>query len=147
MARLYEDLTVGDQFQFHEYVVTAEEIREFAEQFDPQPFHLDVEAAADSIFDEIVASGWHTASLSIRMLVDSVFSDVAIMGGRGVNELRWHVPVYPGDILSGYTEIIEKSVIDPDSSRGNVNFAVTVTNQDNEMVLSYMTLSMVRRAD
>ena len=143
----YEDLSPGDRFEFSSYTVSRAEIVEFAEQYDPQPFHLDDEAAADSIFGELIASGWHTASISMRLLTDDVFVDIANLGGRGVDKLRWHRPVFPGDELSGYVEVTEKSPGEEGSGRGDVIMEVTLTNQDDERVLSYSPISIIRRRD
>lgn len=105
MAVHFEDLTVGDTEQFGEYTVTREEIIGFAEQFDPQPFHVDPEAAADSPFGGLVASGWHTACLTMRLVVEGYLLDAATHGALGVDELRWRAPVRPGDTLTAHTEI------------------------------------------
>lgn len=145
MTRFYEDLSVGETFSFPEYTITAEEMREFAQQFDPQPFHLDSESGSDSVFDDLVASGWHTASLSMRFLVETAFADIAILGGRGVDELRWYEPVYAGDTLTGETEITDLSR--DDRGRGHVDFTVEIRNQKGEIVMSYTTLGMVRCRD
>lgn len=147
MTKHYEDLAEGDEFSFHEYTVSESKIREFATAFDPQPFHLDREAATASVFDDLVASGWHTASISMRLLVDDVFSDVAIMGGRGVDNLRWYEPVYPDDTLTGGAKVVAKSPDKRDPNRGNVPFAVTIVNQQDNTVMTYTTMSMVRRCD
>jgi acyl dehydratase len=145
MTKYYEDLSVGDRFPFGEYDVTDEEIREFAGNYDPQPFHLDAEAAAESVFGELVASGWHTASISMRLLVDHAFDDIAIMGGRGVDDLRWHSPIYPGETLSGAAEVVAKPEDGLRDARGNVDFEITITKPDGSVAMSYVTLSMVRR--
>ena len=94
-----EDIEVGDTMEFGEYHVTKEEIIDFAERYDPQVFHTDEAAAKDSAFGELVASGWHTASMCMRMLVDGPLQERAGMGARGVDELRWKRPVRPGDTL------------------------------------------------
>ncbi|TKR26175.1 MaoC family dehydratase [Natronomonas salsuginis] len=145
MTKYYEDLSVGDRFRFGEYDVTDEEIRAFAGKYDPQPFHLDAEAAADSVFGELVASGWHTASISMRLLVDHAFDDIAIMGGRGIDDLRWHRPIYPGETLSGAAEVVAKPEDGLRDTRGNVDFEITITKPDGSVAMSYVTLSMVRR--
>ncbi|AQL44362.1 hypothetical protein BV210_17275 [Halorientalis sp. IM1011] len=142
MTRFYEDLELGETFPFPEYTVTAEEITAFAREFDPQPFHLDAESSADSVFDGLVASGWHTASLSMRFLVESAFADIAVLGGRGVDELRWYEPVYAGDRITGEAEITSLSRDDRD--RGHVDFTVDLRNQNGTTTMSYTTLSMVR---
>jgi acyl dehydratase len=145
MPRHFADLSEGDSFAFREYTITEEQIKKYAKQFDPQSFHLERGGANDSVFDDIVASGWHTASISMRLLVDSVFSNVAVMGGRGVNHLRWHKPVYAEDTLSGEAIVVAKSVDDQHPGRGEVRFDVEIKNQQGTTVMSYTSLTLVRR--
>lgn len=145
MPRYYEDLWVGETFPFREYTITAAEIREFAQQFDPQPFHLKTEPDGDSVFDEVVASGWHAASLSMRLLVDAAFTNIAVLGGRGVDELRWDEPVHAGDRLTGEASVTARSR--DERGRGHVDFSVEIRRQDGPTVLSYTTLTMVQCRD
>ena len=147
MALVYDDLSTGDKFHFSTYSVSKAEIREFAEQFDPQPFHLDEDAAQESIFGELVASGWHTGAISMRLIDDAVFSDMDNLAGRGISELTWHNPVYPDDVLSGYAEIVKMTPSDHDLSRGDVTWEITMTNQDEDVVMTYRTVSIVRRRE
>jgi len=130
----FDDLTIGDSDSFGEYEVTREEVTTFAEQYDPQPIHTDQEAAAASMFGELVASGWHTAAMSMRLLVDGRLADSRALGALGVDSLRWPEPVRPGDTLSVRTEIRDKEVFDDD--RGRVAVAVTTTSQRGDTVLS-----------
>lgn len=104
----FEDMEVGDVKEFGERTVTEEEIRSFAEEYDPQPFHVDKEAAANSQFGGLIASGWHTASVCMRLLVDNHLSESASAGARGVRELKWIRPVRPGDTITCRLEILEK---------------------------------------
>src|SRR5205085_8397110 len=102
-----EDLRVGDRFGSKALEVTEEMIVDFAQEFDPQPFHLDLDAGTRSVFRGLVASGWHTAAISMRLFVTG---DLQLAGGSiglGVDELQWPRPVRPGDILQLETEIIE----------------------------------------
>lgn len=108
MTRYYEDVEVGDVREYGRYDVTRGEILEFAEQYDPQPIHVDEEAARASMFGGLVASGWHTASMTMRMLVENVLTDAAVAGALGVDDLRWPNPVRPGDCLRGRTEVLDK---------------------------------------
>jgi acyl dehydratase len=139
----YEDLTVGDTTSFGTYEVTRDEIVTFAEQYDPQPFHTDADAAAASMFGGLVASGWHTAAMTMRLLVDNYLADSGAMGALGVDELRWPMPVEPGDELSVRTEILEKDVWDDD--RGRVASEITTTNDDGDVVLSMVAQVLWRR--
>jgi acyl dehydratase len=105
--RYFEDIEVGDVHEFGSYEVTKEELLEFAEQYDPQPFHVDEEQASESMFGGLIASGWHTASICMRLLVDHYLSESASAGARGVRELRWLAPVHPGDTISCRLEVLE----------------------------------------
>ncbi len=130
----YEDVTVGDTRSFGEYEVTREEILEFAGQYDPQSFHVDEDAAESSIFGGLVASGWHTAAMTMRMLVDGELNDSGAMGAVGVDELRWPNPVRPGDVLSLSTEVLEKEPFR--EGVGLVCSRTVTTNDDGETVMS-----------
>ncbi|SDD27584.1 MaoC family dehydratase [Natrinema hispanicum] len=143
--RYYEDIEIGDTEEFGEYHVTKDEILSFAEQYDPQPFHTDEAAAEDSAFGQLVASGWHTASICMRLLVDGPIQDRASMGARGVDELRWHQPVTPGDTLSIRTEVLEKRVSESDRTRGYVDTKLEGITQDGDVVISWIGLEMVAR--
>lgn len=123
--------------------MTREEIVSFARVYDPQPFHLDG-GDGDSVFDGLVASGWHTVALCTRMQVDDVFDDIATMGGRGVNDLRWPVPVRPGDTLSGTLTVADRRSTTHDD-RGDVHFRTETVNGDGDTVLSMYNLGIVRR--
>jgi len=140
----FEELAVGDGDSFGEYEVTREEVTEFAGQYDPQPIHTDPDAAATSMFGGLVASGWHTAAMTMGLLVDGRLADSRALGALGVDSLRWPEPVRPGDRLSVRTEIREKEPVDDD--RGRVAIAVTTTNQDDETVLSMVAQVLWERA-
>ncbi|WP_254547405.1 MaoC family dehydratase [Halomarina pelagica] len=143
----YEDIEVGDVTEHGSRTVTKAEIIEFATQYDPQSFHVDEEAAAESPYGGLIASGWHTASLCMRMLVDGVLGEQAGMGALGVDELRWYRPVRPGDTLSIETEVLEKRPSESDPSRGHVKSRVTGYNQDGEEVISWVGLGLVARRE
>ena len=143
----FEDVEVGETREFGEYHVTQEEVIEFAEQYDPQPFHTDPEAAKDSVFGELVASGWHTAAICMRMTVDGLVEDRAGMGARGVDELRWKQPVRPGDTLHLRTEVIDKRPSESHPDRGYVDTQMEGINQDGDVVISWIGLGMVKRRE
>ncbi|WP_435116884.1 MaoC family dehydratase [Halolamina sp. C58] len=143
MTTYFEDLTVGETDEFGTYDVTEEEIVEFAGQYDPQPFHTDPEEAAETIYGGLIASGWHTCAMTMRLLVDGHFDDSAAMGARGVEELRFPRPVRPGDSLSVRTEILEKTVDSADRGTARVR-SETVTEND-ELVLSMTSEVMYAR--
>jgi len=150
MSRYFEDLEVGATYEVGDYTVTKDEIVAFAEQFDPQPFHVDEEAARESMFGELVASGLHTLCLSVRLFVTRFVlpeDGLANMGGIGMDELRWHQPVYPGDTLRIRIEVADKTPSDSREDRGYVDFDRSVFNDDDEEVLSIRSHNIVRRRD
>ena len=140
----FEDLTVGETAEFGTYEVTADEMTSFAEQYDPQPFHTDPEAAAETPFGGLVASGWHTASVTMRLLVDDHLSEGAARGALGVDDLRWRQPVRPGDELTVRTEVVDKE--DWDDENGLVSVEIT-TEVDGEAVLSMVGLVLYECRD
>ena len=137
MARYFEDYEVGEIERFGRYAVTREEVLAFATAYDPQPFHLDDAAAAASpIFGRLAASGWHTAAMTMRMLVDHLRETGTFsMGSPGLDELRWLKPVYPGDTLSMEVEVIGKSEPKSRPDIGFVKYRTTVFNQHGEPVM------------
>lgn len=139
MAELYlEDLTVGQRFASRRLRVDAESIKRFAAEFDPQPFHLDEQAAGASLFRGLAASGWHTAALTMRLLVESEFHTAGGLIGASLEELRWPRPVRPGDELRLEIEIL---AIQPSRSRpgqGIVKIRVVTLNQADKDVQIYV---------
>lgn len=145
MPKLFEDLHEGETFESGTHTVTKSEIVSFAEQFDPQPFHVDEAAAEDSMFGGLVASGLHTLSLATRLTVDDCLSEIANMGGSGMDKLRWNAPVRPGDTLTVRAEILEKTPSDSRPDRGYVDFKRRVYNDDGDEVMSVISHNIVRR--
>jgi len=144
MTLYFEDLAVGDEWTSDTYDITEAEIREFAEQYDPQWFHTDPDRAADeSPYGGLIASGWHTASVSMRLLVECLLSEAATMGAKGVDELRWRQPVEPGDRLSVRAEVDDR-VADSDS-RGTVRLRVETSTADGEVVFSMVGIVLFAR--
>ncbi len=141
-----EDIKVGTKASFGRYEVTREEVLEFARKYDPQPFHLDDEAAAKTHFGRISASGWHTCAMTMAMLVENLTKNKqAGLGSPGLDELRWLKPVYPGDTLRVESEIIE---VTPSRSRpemGSTKAKVTVYNQHDEPVMRLISIGLVAR--
>lgn len=144
MTRYFEDFEIGETVEHGSYTVTEEEIVEFAEQYDPQPFHVDRAAAEESMFGGLIASGWHTASICQRMAIEGR-SDTASMGGRGVDDLRWHLPVFPGDTLSVTVEVLEKRPSESNPEMGHMDVEITGRNQDDDAVVSWTVLGMYER--
>jgi acyl dehydratase len=142
--RYLEDMKVGQKSSFGNYRVTREEVIDFARKFDPQPFHLDDEAAAKTHFGRLSASGWHTASMTMAMLVENLTKEKqAGLGSPGLDELRWLKPVYPGDTLRVETELTD---VRPSRSRpemGSIHSDLTVFNQDNVPVMTMKSIGLV----
>lgn len=134
MDSTYEAVQLEKTRRFGSYEVTREEIMRFAEQYDPQPFHIDPEAAEESMFGTLVASGWHTAAITMRLLVDGYLLESGAMGSPGLEGLRWKQPVRPGDELSIETEAVDKEPWDED--RGVVISVTETYNQNDELVQS-----------
>jgi acyl dehydratase len=144
MTLYFEDLAVGDEWTNGTYEVTDREIITFAEQYDPQWFHTDPERAAEeSIYGGLIAAGFHTAAISTRLLVDSVLTEMATMGAKGIDELRWHEPVRPGDRLSTRAEVLERTV--ETDRRGLIDLFVETETADGTVVFSMIALVMVGR--
>jgi acyl dehydratase len=141
----WEDIEAGRTFEFGGRTVTRDEIVAFAREFDPQPFHLDEEAAAGGPFGGLVASGWHTAALFMRMYVDAVLSRTASMGSPGVEELRWTAPVRPGDTLRGRATVLETWPSERRPGRGTLRVRLECENQRGEVVLSMVARGYCRR--
>jgi acyl dehydratase len=139
-----DDLHVGQAFTSAIHVVDGDQIKAFARQFDPQPFHLDDEAAKSTIFAGLAASGWHTAALTMRLLVEGGIPIAGGIIGAGVDELRWLRPVRPGDKLHVESEVVE---VIPSTSRpgqGRVRVLSLTCLPDGEGVLSLIATLVVR---
>ncbi|HUZ74302.1 MAG TPA: MaoC family dehydratase [Stellaceae bacterium] len=132
--RYFEDFAVGQKFASARLRVTAEEIRNFAAAYDPQPAHLDEAAARQTIFGGLAASGWHTAALTMRLLVPSEFQPAGGIVAAGFDEFRWPHPVRPGDELHLECEILELRPSKSRPSQGLIKARTTTLNQDDEPV-------------
>ena len=135
MAKRYlEDFTVGQTFGSRRLRVDTEQIKAFAAEFDPQPFHLDENAARDTIFRGLAASGWHTAALTMRLLVESEIAPVGGIVGAGFDEFRWPRPVRPGDELHIESEVLEVRTSRSRPHQGLIKVRTTTLNQMDEAV-------------
>lgn len=143
--RYLEDFEVGQVFEFGGHTVSEAEILEFARRFDPQPFHIDPESAKGSIYGGLIASGWHTASLYMRMLVDSMVADSASMGSPGLDNLRWLKPVRPGDTLRARLTVLEVTPSRSRADRGTMRSRAEVLNQRDEVVMSLEPIGIFGR--
>ncbi len=141
----FEDLEIGSTASFGRYEVTREEVMDFAGKYDPQPFHLSDEAAAQTHFGRISASGWHTCAMTMRMLVDNITErKQAGLGSPGLDELRWLRPVYPGDTLRVETELLSKRQSQSRPEMGSFQSAVRVYNQDDVLVCTMKSIGLIR---
>jgi acyl dehydratase len=140
----WEDFPVGKVMEMSGATVTRDEIVAFARQFDPQPFHLDEEAARHSLFGGLAASGWHTAALAMRMWCDGVLNRTASSGSPGVEKLRWLKPVRPGDTLRLRVQVVEARPMASKPHLGLVRSEWTVLNQAGEPVMTLDGWSIVR---
>ncbi len=143
----FESMKVGDVREFGAYKVTEEEIIEFATKYDPQPFHLDHEAAKHSLFGGLCASGWHTCAMTMSMMVADMMVHGSSLGSPGVENLRWLKPVYPGDILSVRMENLETRISKSRPDIGFVTGKTTTLNQKGEVVQEFISKGMFPRSE
>ena len=144
--RYFEDFTAGLSFGSGTVRIDADQIVRFAAEFDPQPFHLDEEAAHDTIFGGLAASGWHTAALTMKLLVEGDFKPAGGIIGVGFDELRWPRPVRPGDELRVQGEVLEARPSKSNPRQGLIKVRTTTMNQNGEVVqISIGTLVVPRR--
>lgn len=141
----FEDFEVGKTIAVGSCIVSEEEIVEFARRFDPQPFHVDPAAAANSVYGGIIASGWHTCGMMMRLMVDGFLHDTASMGSPGVDEIRWIKPVRGGDTLSVTTTALEKRPSASKPDRGVVVTEWKATNQHGDVVATIKGMGMFGR--
>ena len=135
--RYFEDFQVGETLELGSRTVSAAEIIDFARQFDPQPFHTDPERAQASVFGGLVASGWHTAALYMRLLVDGFVGMIqSSMGSPGVDKIEWLKPVRPGDTLSGRVTIVELIPSKSRRDRGTIRTLGELRNQNGDVVMT-----------
>jgi acyl dehydratase len=141
----YEDIIVGSKSSYGRYEVTREEVIEFAGKYDPQPFHLDDAAAAQTHFGRLSASGWHTGSMAMRMIVENMKANrQAGLGSPGIDELRWLKPVYPGDTLRIESEVLSKRRSQSRPEMGMFRGRTTVFNQDDVAVMTMVSTGLIR---
>jgi acyl dehydratase len=141
----FEDFEPGQTFEFGGVTVDADEIVEFARRYDPQYFHVDPDAAAEGPFGGLIASGWHTAGLFMRMYVDAILAQSVSMGSPGVEEIRWLVPVRPGDTLRGRATVLEATPSAKRADRGTIRARFETLNQDDEVVMTMVARGLFGR--
>ena len=142
--RYFEDYVEGASLEYGQITLSADEIIEFARRYDPQPIHIDPDAAARGPFGGLIASGWHTAAVMMRLLADNFISHVAGMASPGVDEVRWLLPVRPGDALSISVTVLEARRSRSKPDRGIVRTHVEVLNQKKEIVMTLRPVSIFR---
>ena len=140
--RYFEDFRPGEVIEFGDYLVTEEEIVDFARRYDPQPFHVDRKAAAESIYGGLIASGWMTGSIMMRLLVDHFIAPASSMGSPGVDEVRWSRPVRPGDRLHVRVTIVDTKRSQSKPDRGIVQVQQEMINQQGDTVMSLRGMSL-----
>ncbi len=142
----FEDLVVGEERLFGHYDVTREEVLDFARKYDPQPFHLSDEAAAKTHFGRLAASGWHTAAMTMAVIVAAMGDEPqASLGSPGVDELRWLKPVFPGDRLTMRGMILDTTPSRSKPDLGSFRTQTVVSNQDGVDVLRYISIVLIKR--
>ena len=142
--RHFEDFVPGATAEFGPIVVDEAEVLAFAERYDPQPIHVDEVAAAQGPFGGLIASGWHTASLVMRLLVDNYLARDASLASPGIDELRWVWPVRPGDKLRVRATVVEARRSQSKPDRGLVRTKIEALNQDGRVVMSMVAMNLFR---
>ena len=140
--RCFEDYIAGSVHEYGSIAVEQEEIISFAERFDPQVFHTDPERAKNTIFEGLIASGWHTCGLMMRLFADHFLPKVASLGSPGIDELRWNKPVRPGDELTIRVTVLETKRSHSKPDRGIVHSLIEVMNQDRDVVMSMKAVNL-----
>ena len=135
--RYFEDFEVGEIIEIGTKKVTQAEIISFAEAFDPQPFHISEEKAKDSIFGGLIASGWHTCAIFMRLYVDHFLTETISLGSPGVDHIRWFKPVFPNDTLSGRFTILETKPSPTRPDAGILKIKSEMRNQSGEIVMRF----------
>lgn len=143
--RWFDDFRVGERFEFGDYLITAEEIVEFAQRYDPQPFHLDAEAAARSHFGGLIASGWMSCGVLMRLVCDHFIPSASSMGSPGIDELRWLKPVRPGDRARAAVEVLAVKPSQSKPDRGVITVQQELINQRDDRVLTLVGRGMYQR--
>jgi acyl dehydratase len=140
----YEDFAEGESRDFGRYEVTAEEIKAFARDFDPQPFHIDEEAGRTSILGGLCASGWHTGAMLMRMMVDGYLGRSASLGSPGLDELKWLKPVFPGETLAARCTVLAKRISGKNPEMGIITMRWEVFSTAGEKKMDVTGVNLVK---
>jgi acyl dehydratase len=143
--RYFDDFAVGESFETRGVTLTESGIIDFAMSYDPQPFHIDVEAARRSNYGGLIASGFQTLALGFRMVLETGIFRACSMGSPGFDELRWRRPVRPGDTLHVESEVMEKKPSSSRPDRGILRMAYRIKNQNGEEVLTFLSMHLLKR--
>jgi len=143
----YEDMPQGDHVLLGPVTVSADEIVAFAQRYDPQPFHLSDAGAKDTYFGSLAASGWHTAALTMKLMMTGRDQPLAILGSPGFDNLRWQRPVYPGDELRASVTVTDRRVSKSRPEMGLVYLAVETLNENDVAVMRFDSVAMMARRD
>jgi acyl dehydratase len=143
--RYFDDFAIGEKFTTRGVTLSESMIIDFALTYDPQPFHIDVEAAKQSNYGGLIASGFHTLALGFRMVLDTGVFRAASMGSPGFDELRWLKPVRPGDTLHTELEVVDKKPSSSKPDRGIMRVAYRIRNQKGEDVLTFLSMHLLKR--
>jgi acyl dehydratase len=143
--RYFDDFQVGERFSTRGITVTESAIIDFATRYDPQPFHIDIEAAKSSNYGGLIASGFQTLALGFRMVLETGIFRASSMGSPGFDELRWLKPVRPGDTLHTELEVMEKKPSSSKPDRGILRIAYRIKNQKDEEVLTFLSMHLLKR--
>lgn len=144
VTRWFEDYPVGSTWELGEVTPSEEEIVAFGRRFDPQPFHVDAQAAQESIFGGLIASGWHTGAMAMRLIVDHYLSPESSLGSPGLDQLRWAAPVRPGVTYRLHAEVQAARVSNSKPDRGIVTTRLTFTDPDGVEVFSTVATNLLR---
>jgi len=142
-GRYFEDYTVGVEQEVGSVSLSEADIIEFANKYDPQDFHTDPEKAANGPFGGLIASGWHTIAVVMRLLVDKYLDNASSLGSPGIDELRWLAPVRPGDVLTVRAKVFNARRSDSKPDRGLIHTSVETSNQDGTMVMTMKAVNVV----
>ena len=142
-GRYFEDYTVGVEQEVGSVTLSEADIIEFANKYDPQDFHTDPEKAASGPFGGLIASGWHTIAVVMRLLVDKYLDNASSLGSPGIDELRWLAPVRPGDVLTVRAKVFNARRSDSKPDRGLIHTSVETSNQDGTMVMTMKAVNVV----
>jgi len=146
MTKYFEDIEVGESYSYGNETITEDDIIRFAEQYDPQPIHTDPEAAKDSMFDELIASGWHTGALCMRLWAEATTEKEWAQGiGKGIEELKWIRPVHAGDTFRIEFEVVDKYPSMDNTSYGNIHVKIDGYSQHDARVITFTSNGLIQR--